>query len=119
MGGWDLRSSDLFDRRLKEHQKKHSDETRAVLNNLDTYQRAVRAGADPRKRHAGFMHTEPMGVVAIDQRGADRKLRETRLYVYPDADEQVIRLITIGDKNSQKVDIDLCREFVDRLRRGG
>jgi hypothetical protein len=119
MGAWDFQSSEVFDRRLKEHQKKHVDETRAVLNNLDTYQRAVRAGADPRKRHAGFMHMEPMGVVAVDQHGADRKLRETRLYFYPDADTQLIRLITIGDKNSQKADIGLCREFVGRLRRGG
>jgi hypothetical protein len=32
------------------------------------------------------MHFEPLGVIAIDQRGAERKLRETRLYVYPDVE---------------------------------
>jgi hypothetical protein len=37
--------------------------------------------------------------------------------VYPDEDEEVLHIITLGDKRSQPDDIALCRQFVTELRK--
>lgn len=66
---------------------------------------------------AGFLHPEPQGVLAIDQKGSGKALAETRLYVYPDEDDEIAHVITLGDKRSQPDDIALCRQFVAELRK--
>jgi len=115
---WTLEPSAIFPGKLKRYQKKHSEAAKAVLDNLDTYHKALLAGAKPPQIRRGFVHDEPNGVFAIDQRGAERKQRETRLYVYPDEETQTLYLITIGDKSTQKrQDLTDCREFVDDLRK--
>lgn len=108
--------SDIFARRLRRYQKRHPDETLAVLDNLDTFMRALNSGVRPTQIQAGFVHREPRGVIAIDQSGALRKLRETRLYIYPSELEDTVYVITIGDKDSQHADLQDCRKFLDRLR---
>jgi hypothetical protein len=62
----------------------------------------------------GFIHDEPDGIKAIDQKGGGQKmkLQQTRLYVYPDITNRILYLLTIGDKGTQRDDINLCREFV-------
>lgn len=89
---------------------------RSVLVNLGTYFAALQHGVKPLQIRYGFMHTEPLGVIAIDQRGGGANLAQTRLYVYADADERVLHLITLGDKRSQKEDIKTCRSYVLELR---
>jgi hypothetical protein len=82
------------------------------------YLKALRAGALPQARPFAFMHAEPHGVWAIDQKGGHGKgLAETRFYVYPDGDTETLYHITIGDKQSQPDDIKFCSEFVADLRR--
>ena len=78
---------------------------------------ALKAGVKPEHIQAGFIHREPHGVVAIDQKGAKGRPRQTRLYIYADEPRQTIHLITIGDKNSQKRDIADCRKFISNLRK--
>jgi hypothetical protein len=65
------------------------------------------------------MHHEPLGVVAIDQKGGGKSLAQTRLYVYPDTETETLYVITLGDKGSQKDDIATCRAFVNELRTEG
>ena len=111
---WSVEPSDDYLRRHKRHEKKHPRELAAVLDNLDTFfDRIARGVQGP----AGFLHPEPLGVLAIDQKGGGKALAETRLYVYPDEDEEVLHIITLGDKRSQADDIGLCREFVAELRK--
>jgi hypothetical protein len=88
-----------------------------MLNNLDTYVGALNLGARPSLFQAGFLHREPKGVIAIDQRGPKGSLRESRLYVYTHEERHTVYLITIGDKNTQKTDIRDCRRFVDAIRK--
>ena len=61
------------------------------------------------------MHFEPRGVMAIDQKRGGVGLKETRLYVYVNKPLEIIHLITIGDKSTQKADIQYAGEFVSRL----
>ena len=122
MSTWTLEPSPVFGSKTKQYKKKHPVETVAVLSNLDTYKKALDSGVKPAFIQAGFIHQEPKGVVAIDQKGIPKeklkgKPRQTRLYIYAYELDQVIHLITIGDKKTQKQDIEDCKKFVDRLRK--
>jgi hypothetical protein len=116
---WKLQKTEEFDRRVKWFIKKRPRELRAVLDNLDTIQTALSGGLKLAQiNNFGFVHNEPMGILAIDQRGGSGgvRLAQTRLYIHPDTDECVIHQITIGDKASQSADIKFGREFVKSLR---
>jgi len=115
---WTIERSDDYERRHRWYEKKRPRELLAVLSNLDTYFETLAAGVKPLQIKAGFIHPEPLGVVAIDQKGGGRNLAETRLYVYADIDRQVLHVITLGDKNSQRDDLAACRRFVTNLRKG-
>ena len=117
MEEWVLEESTFFASRFKRYKKKHPKETLAVMNNLDTYVHALKQGVKPPLIQAGFIHREPQGVVAIDQKGTKGSAKQTRLYVYAVEIGQKVYLITSGDKNSQRRDLADCRNFVDSLRR--
>jgi hypothetical protein len=114
---WVIETTEGYDRRHKTYQKKHPQELQAVLDNLDTYFESLKLGVKPLQIKHGFMHQEPLGVVAIDQKGGGKSLAQTRLYVYPETEREVLYLITLGDKRSQKDDIKTCQAFVDQLRK--
>ena len=67
--------------------------------NLRQYFEALQRCSDPGFIKFGFIHKEPKGIKAIDQRGSGRNLQQTRLYIYPDLDNKILHLITIGNKN--------------------
>lgn len=114
---WKLKTTDDYKRRFKRFAKKHRRELQAALSNLDRFLGALNAGASSlqARRSFGFIHREPGGVVAIDQKGGGPHLAETRLYVYAVEIEHVLYLITLGDKTTQKDDLRVCREFVSEL----
>lgn len=101
-------------KRLKKWSKRHRQETLGMLNNVDTVQKALRDGARVQDLQFGFLHHEPRGVKAVDQ-GGGSGLRESRLYLFVDEEEQVVRLLTIGDKDSQREDIANCTHYVEAL----
>ena len=117
MSEWVLEESSFFASRYKRFQKKHPNETAAMMNNLDTYVRGLNKGIKPALLQAGFIHREPLGVIALDQKGASGSPKQTRLYIYTYEVENTVFLITIGDKNSQKRDIEDSRSFVFSLRK--
>ncbi len=101
-----LEATDAYERAHKHYEKKHPAELMAVLDNLDRYFKAVSSGVHPQFVVGGYIHDEGKGVKAIDQKsGGKGKLRQTRLYVYPDVEAKALYLITIGDKQTQKEDI--------------
>ena len=59
-------------------------------------------------------------VVAIDQKGAPGRPKQTRLYIYAYEKDQTLYLITIGDKDkdSQRRDLKDSRDFVTDLKEG-
>ncbi len=113
---WTISPTERFSRQYKRYEKNHPRELQSVLRNLDAYFKALLAGAKPLQIKYGFVRSEGRGVWRIGQTGG-RSLAATRLYVYPDTDEEVLHLLTIGDKDkrSQKNDIVECHSFVDHL----
>lgn len=113
---WVIQKSDFFESRFRRFQKKHPNEALAVLNNLDTYLTVLKTGINPLNIKLGFLHNEPNGIKAIDQKGGKGKLKQTRLYVFSDATKKVLHLINIGDKTDQNTDIQECRKFIKTLK---
>lgn len=113
---WKIVKTDEFEKRHRWFEKKRPRELAAVLDNLDTFFTALTAGAKPQQIRLGCIHVEPHGVLALDQKGGGKNLAQTRLYIYPDVDREVVTVITVGGKDTQPEDIKLCGEFVEQLR---
>ncbi len=110
---WMVLPEDDYLRCHRWYEKKRPRELKAVLTNLDTLVTALQSGVRLQQIKVGFVHPEPAGVIAIDQRGVIRgSLAETRLYTFPDEEDETLHLLTIGDKKSQPDDIKRSREFV-------
>jgi hypothetical protein len=76
---WSVAPSDDYVRRHKRYEKKRVRELRAGLDNLDTFLSSLRKGLKVQQVKAGFLHLDPLGVLAIDQKGGGKSLVETRL----------------------------------------
>jgi len=121
MTAWELRESEFWASKYKKYQKKQPIELEAMLLNLQTCVASLNDGRKPRELQAGFIHREPQGVTAIDQRGAPGRPKQMRLYIYPDEDTSIVWQITIGDKSKhgQKQDLADCRKFMKHLLKDG
>ena len=95
----------------KRYAKKRPAELTAVQRNLQRYLDLLNAAPNSKAVQAGFLHREPAGVIAVDQKGGGANLAETRLYTLADDSAKVLHLIVIGDKGSQANDIQISREF--------
>jgi hypothetical protein len=113
---WKLQPEADYEKKARRWPNKYRREFAAVHDNLDALLIALNCGAKVEEAvKRGFIHSEPHGVIAIDQKGGGAGLKETRLYVWLDKTAKLIRLITMGDKNSQRMDIQYSSEFVDSL----
>ena len=121
---WEIEKATGFENRFKKFSRKHENEASAALSNLQTFVDGLnKTNKTQIANQLPFIHTEPEGMVAIDERGAklDRKkgkLKATRLYVYAAVVTQTVYLLGIGDKDSQKQDIETFSKKAKRLRRG-
>jgi hypothetical protein len=109
---WQLQPTDQFGRDRSWYEKKRSNELAAVLNNLARYLVQLKSSKNAACVQAGFLHTEGKGVLAVDERAGGAGLEATRLYFYSHENSKTIHLITIGNKESQQSDVNLCHEFV-------
>jgi hypothetical protein len=112
---WEIETTTQWEKDEKHYRKKHPRELAAVLNNLDRYLCLIKILPNPRSAAAGYLHPEPGGVIAIDQKGGGSNLQETRLYTYACEAQNVLYLITVGNKDSQSNDIQIAKRFVEQL----
>ena len=92
-------------RDLRWYRKKRPVELAALHRNLERYMALLARSVSARSIQAGFLHPEPHGMVALDQRGGVGRLPETRLYCYAHAGSRTVHLLGIGDKASQSADL--------------
>lgn len=113
---WSILSTPEFIRSSHAYEKKHPEELAATLANLlHRYLPRLNHARRHGLVHAGCLHHEGHGVIAIDQSGQGRNLRETRLYAYPDDDSLTIHLLLIADKSSQKRDLRTAQAILKRI----
>lgn len=113
---WVVELTTTWEKDEKYYDKKHPRELAAILRNVDRYRQLLEVSPNSRAVQAGFLHHEPLGIVAVDQKGGGGNLQQTRGYTYADDEEKVLYLITIGNKTSQASDIELSKEFVRSLK---
>ena len=102
---WVLLPRSTYLRDLRWYAKKRPAELTAILRNLERYMTLLARSASARSVQAGFLHPEPHGMIALDQRGGVGRLQETRLYCYAHAGSRTVHLLGIGDKSSQSADL--------------
>lgn len=112
---WKTMRTDHYDRRFKRYAKKKQDELAAVLNNLEVFQKSLQSGKPPKPLVYSFLHGEPSEVIAVTQ-GTKSNLAATRLYIYVDTASETVYLLTLGDKSTQRDDIQDCKRFVKQLK---
>ncbi len=119
MANWNLQQIGKYIHDFREYEKKRPNELKSILRNLDRYFAALPKVVNTRQIRAGYIHVEPHGIVAIDQKGGGKKIRlqETRLYLYPDAEKKTVYLMAIGNKKTQKRDIADCSKLLKQLRK--
>jgi hypothetical protein len=115
---WQIEPSTQWQKDQKWYEKKRPNELAAVLANLSRYMKYLKASKTSKCLEAGFLHHEPGGVVALDQKGFAGNLQETRLYIFAVDATKTVHLITIGSKDEQHADIEFCKSFVEQLRSG-
>ena len=117
---WQLQRAEGFESAFRRFDKKHSEEAKAILKNLDRYLESLQQGLNPLQIKTGFIHNEPKGVKAIDQSGCNNpNPTQARLYIYPEIDKNLLHIITIGTKQDQDADVNTSGSYVTRLRKGG
>ena len=108
---WRIETTTSWDKDHKHYDKKHDSELAAVLRSLQRYLVLLNASKNSKCVQAGYLHHEPGGVVAVDQKGFGAILQETRMYTYADDQKKIIYLLKIGNKDSQHSDIEYCKGF--------
>lgn len=116
MALWQIETTAQFVTDKVWYEKRRPRELAAVTNNLARYLAQLKNAKNPFCVQAGYLHPEPHGVIALDQKGGGQGLQETRLYAYPDNDKKILYLITIGNKDTQSDDIKLASRFVESLK---
>lgn len=112
---WIFRTTARFERDRAYYEKKHPRELDACLRNtLARYLPMLNTAPTPRAIHAGFLHPEPGGVVAVDQKGGGGNLRETRLYTFAEESTRTLHLLLLGDKSTQRRDLAHVSQWLDR-----
>ena len=102
---WGLLPHSSYLRDFRWYAKKRPAELTAVLRNLERTMTLLVNSPHPRTIQAGFLHPEPHGMVAVDQRGGVGRLQETRLYCYAHGGTRTVHLLGIGCKSSQSADL--------------
>ncbi|MDA0922038.1 MAG: hypothetical protein O2945_23485, partial [Planctomycetota bacterium] len=114
---WTLERGTRFESTLKRLIKKRRNECVNALDNLAKYTQALNEGAKPAQISLlGFVHNEREGAYAVDQTGKLKSNAPVRLYVYPDEADHVLHVIQIGDKSSQKRDVNEVHDYVRKIR---
>jgi putative component of toxin-antitoxin plasmid stabilization module len=95
--------------------KKHEVEYDSLFANLDKIIRLLRSGNKIGGFRVGFFRAESEGVYRIGQT-AVANAKESRLYVFPDSEANVMYVLTVGDKDSQSEDINEAKQIVKRIK---
>jgi len=112
---WTIQEHDEFKRDYKWYAKKRPRELAAVLANFKRLEKMLNSNQHPQLTVAGFIHPEPLGIWALDQRGSMGNLQATRLYCYVESTRKNIHLLAIGSKDSQSADISRVTEIVKSI----
>ena len=101
---------------VKKYARKHKREYLACLKNLEDLIIFLNSGFSLQQAESGlgFFSTEGGDIYRIAQTGVPHA-KETRLYVYAVVHGEIVHVLTIGDKDTQKRDLLRCREIARNI----
>lgn len=115
---WTIIKSSEFDKSLQRFAKKWHQETINALTNVQVLLDALNDGVKPEQlKKFGFVHSEPKGIIAVDQKGPSKKtkMKALRIYLYAEHEAEELHVILVGDKSAQQRDIRLTTNYVAHL----
>lgn len=95
--------------------KKHHREYESLFANLDRVLSFLRQGHKMGSFQFGYFRSEGGGVYRIGQTRVP-SAQESRLYVFPNQDNQTMYALTIGTKDGQSEDINEAKSIVQTIR---
>ena len=113
---WALDATHASKNQFAKFNKNHPDEYTSLFANLDKIQGLLRAGHKVGGFHVNFFRSEGDGVYRIGQTGVPGAL-ESRLYVYPDNESQILHILEIGEKSGQQADIKSAKKKVQEIQK--
>ncbi|MCA8991945.1 MAG: hypothetical protein KDA88_08200 [Planctomycetaceae bacterium] len=117
---WTMIHDESVHKQFRSLGKKFRLEVINVLANLETVKKALDEGIQLEQlKKLGFVHNEPKGIVAVDQKGKGGKTKPKalRLYLYPDFSQKQLYVIRLADKSQQPNDIKIVTQYVESLIR--
>jgi hypothetical protein len=113
---WQIDTAYASPGRFKRFAGKHPREYESLFANLEKILRLLRAGNKIGGFGVGFFRSEGGEVYRIGQTGVE-SAKESRLYVYPDEPRHVMYILNIGDKDSQRDDINGSKNIVGTIKK--
>ena len=112
---WRVVDGAIDERAIRRYAKKHAKEVLHCFKNLAVLVERLNGGVTLQQALTfGFFGSEGEDVYRI---GQERKgMRETRLYIHAMIVGGEIRVLTIGDKDTQSRDVGWCHEWVRGFR---
>ena len=115
---WQIENTYASPGKFKRFSGKHPCEFDSLFANLEKIMRLLRSGNKIGGFRVGFFRSEGEGVYRIGQTGVV-SAKESRLYVYPDEQNYVMHVLTVGDKDSQQSDINDSKQLVNQIKTAG
>lgn len=112
---WEVNIANVSKNVFKKFSKAHKEEYKSVFANLDKVLRNLNAGERIHQFKLGFLRSEGSGLYRIGQTGITKNSYETRLYIYPEEDLQLVYILGLGGKSSQERDIKNCKNLIKRI----
>ena len=100
---------------IKRFVKRHPREAVSCFENLRDVVAALDAGGEPLRLPFGFYSSEGADVYRIGQTGVKHPC-ESRLYIYSCVINTTVYVLTMGDKSTQKDDINRSKAIVRRIK---
>ena len=117
MREWTISRDHAERNQFKAYAKKHGREVASCLANLQTLVDLLNDGITlDQAASTRFFSSEGGGLFRIGQTGVPHA-KETRLYLFVRIVAETIEVLTIGDKSSQRKDIQRCRVLIRRIEK--
>ena len=100
---------------FKKVSKNHPEEYAACFANLNKILALLESGQKIGEFKVGFFRSEGAGLYRIGQSGV-KGSKEVRLYVYPDTESEIMYVLAMGTKESQKNDIKEAKKKIKKLK---
>jgi hypothetical protein len=112
---WDLSADHASTAQFAKFHKDHPLEYNSLFTNLDKILGLLSGGQKIGGFHVGFFRSEGGDVYRIGQTGVAHA-KESRLYVFPDQENRIMFILSIGDKDDQETDVNEAKSTVKKIR---